>query len=119
MTIGLRLTDRSITLRNGACPYLPTGPADTHHLDAGTSQTGPQEPLTVAHPREAVDHHQLAYLHTHWAICALMTPSELTLSDGEVASLIDGLTDDVSFEWTLIDLGIRSNPPPVDEPPDA
>ena len=37
------------------------GPADRHlHiLDVPTSQTGPQEPLTVAHhPQEPVDHHQ-------------------------------------------------------------
>ena len=63
------LTDRSITLRNGACPYPTHGPADRHlHiLDVPTSQTGPQKPLTVAHhPHEPVDHHQTHH-HPHWA----------------------------------------------------
>jgi hypothetical protein len=32
---------------------------------------------------------------------------------------VDGLKDDVSFAWALIHLGIRANPPTIDEPPDA
>jgi hypothetical protein len=39
------------------------------------------------------------------------------LSEGEIALLIDGLTDDVSFSWALIDLGLRGNPPLEDVPP--
>ena len=69
VTIGLRLTDRSITLRNGACPYPTHGPADRHLdiLDVPTSQTGPQEPLTVAHrPHEPVDRHQVDTTSTTW-----------------------------------------------------
>ena len=31
--------------------------------------------------------------------------------------LIDGLSDDVSFGWALIHLGIRDNPPVQDSPP--
>ena len=42
-----------------------------------------------------------------------------TLSAGERAVLIDGLSDDVSVSWTLIHLGIRANPPSSDEPPDT
>src|SRR4051794_12913358 len=61
VTIGLRLTDRSITLRNGACPYPTRARADRHLdiLDVPTSQTRPQEPVTVAaRPHEPVDHDQ-------------------------------------------------------------
>jgi hypothetical protein len=39
------------------------------------------------------------------------------LSAGETALLIDGLSDDVSFEWALVHLGIRGNPASNDEPP--
>ena len=39
------------------------------------------------------------------------------LTEGETRLLIDGLSDDVAFVWALIDLGIRANPPVVDEPP--
>jgi hypothetical protein len=41
------------------------------------------------------------------------------LSAGEIELLIDGLSDDVSFDWALIHLGLRANPPIDDEPPDA
>lgn len=41
------------------------------------------------------------------------------LTDGEVALLIDGLTDDISFDIALINLGIRRNPPARNEPPKA
>lgn len=37
----------------------------------------------------------------------------------EVDLLIDGLSDDVSFSWALINLGIRDNPPVQDSPPSA
>lgn len=39
------------------------------------------------------------------------------LTEGETRLLIGGLSDDVAFVWALIDLGIRANPPVVDEPP--
>jgi hypothetical protein len=39
------------------------------------------------------------------------------LTPGETDLLIDGLTDDVAFNWVLIHLGIRANPPPVPGPP--
>lgn len=39
------------------------------------------------------------------------------LSKGETEILIDGLSDDVSFSWALIHLGIRANPPVEDVPP--
>jgi hypothetical protein len=39
------------------------------------------------------------------------------LSSGEIALLVDGLTDDVSFGWALIHLGLREDPPPEDVPP--
>ena len=39
------------------------------------------------------------------------------LSKGETDILVDGLTDDVSFSWVLIHLGIRANPSPLDEAP--
>ena len=42
-----------------------------------------------------------------------------TISAGEVELLADGLSDDVSFAWALINLGLRANPPPVDERPSA
>ncbi len=37
----------------------------------------------------------------------------LNLKPGELEILIDGLSDDVAFEWVLIHLGIRTNPPPT------
>lgn len=40
------------------------------------------------------------------------------LTAGEIELLVDGLTDDVSFIWALIDLGLRENPPEADVPPD-
>ena len=40
------------------------------------------------------------------------------LSEGEIELLIDGLTDDVSFSWALIDVGLRGNPPDEDVPAD-
>jgi hypothetical protein len=39
------------------------------------------------------------------------------LNAGELEMLIDGLTDDVSFEWALIHLGIRSDDRPAISPP--
>jgi len=45
--------------------------------------------------------------------------SDRGLSDGEAELLIHGLADDVSFEWALICLGVRQNPPATDAPPDA
>jgi hypothetical protein len=39
------------------------------------------------------------------------------LTAGETELLIGGLSDDVSFSWALIHLGIRPNPPLVDKPP--
>ena len=39
------------------------------------------------------------------------------LGSRELALLSDGLSDDVSFLWALIHLGIRANPPAVDGPP--
>jgi hypothetical protein len=39
------------------------------------------------------------------------------LSSGEIALLVDGLTDDVSFGWALIHLRLRENPPREDVPP--
>ncbi len=41
------------------------------------------------------------------------------LTTGEVELLTDGLTDDISFDNALIDLGLRGNPPARNEPPDA
>ena len=41
------------------------------------------------------------------------------LTDGEFALLVDGLTDDISFDIALINLGIRRNPPARNEPPEA
>ncbi len=43
----------------------------------------------------------------------------LALTDGELELLVDGLTDDVSFDNALIDLGLRGTPPDRNEPPDA
>lgn len=43
----------------------------------------------------------------------------LVLTDGELELLVDGLTDDISFDNALIDLGLRGNPPDRNEPPDA
>jgi hypothetical protein len=40
---------------------------------------------------------------------------ELSLAETEL--LIDCLSDDVSFNWALIDLGLRANPPDDDVPP--
>lgn len=37
--------------------------------------------------------------------------SETSLTPGERNILVDGLSDDVSFGWVLIHLGIRGNPP--------
>lgn len=42
-----------------------------------------------------------------------------TVNAGEIELLIDGLSDDVAFTWALIHLGLRLNPPAVDEPPSA
>jgi hypothetical protein len=39
------------------------------------------------------------------------TGPEPKLSLGEQALLLDAQTDDVSFGWVLIDLGLRGNPP--------
>lgn len=39
------------------------------------------------------------------------------LSAGEVEVLVDGLTDDVAFNWVLIHLGLRGNPPDAPGPP--
>jgi hypothetical protein len=44
---------------------------------------------------------------------------DVAMSEGEVELLIDGLSDDVSFAWALIHLGLRANPPAIDEPPSA
>ena len=41
------------------------------------------------------------------------------LTGGEIELLIDGLSDDVSFAWALIHLGLRDNPPLDDVPPNA
>jgi hypothetical protein len=41
------------------------------------------------------------------------------LSAGEIELLIDGLSDDVSFDLALIHLGLRGNPPVDDVPPSA
>ena len=46
---------------------------------------------------------------------SLMSANELNA--GELELLIDGLTDDVSFEWALIHLGIRSDDQPAMSPP--
>ncbi len=45
--------------------------------------------------------------------------SDPVLTRGEVGLLADGLTDDISFDSALIDLGIRRNPPARNEPPEA
>lgn len=39
------------------------------------------------------------------------------LSVGEIELLIDGLSDDISFSWALIDLGLRGDPAVDDAPP--
>lgn len=39
------------------------------------------------------------------------------LSSPEARLLIEGLDDDISFDWALIRLGLRANPPVVNEPP--
>jgi hypothetical protein len=39
------------------------------------------------------------------------TDSDPELSPGEQALLRDAQTDDISFVWVLIDLGLRGNPP--------
>lgn len=41
------------------------------------------------------------------------------LTRGEVEILIDGLSDDVSFDWALIHLGIHGNPRAEKVPPSA
>ena len=38
---------------------------------------------------------------------------ERNLTSDELDLLIDGLSDDISFIWVLIHLGIRTNPPPT------
>ena len=59
VTIGLRPTDPIDHPPERGVPISAHRPADTHRLDARTSQTGPQEPLTVATIGTAmVDHHQ-------------------------------------------------------------
>jgi hypothetical protein len=42
---------------------------------------------------------------------SVTTDFEADLSPGELALLQDAETDDVSFVWVLIDLGLRENPP--------
>jgi hypothetical protein len=42
---------------------------------------------------------------------------ESDLTNGEIELLIDGLTDDISFDMALIHFGIRGNPPDRNEPP--
>jgi hypothetical protein len=42
---------------------------------------------------------------------AVATDSEQALTPGELTLLRDVETDDVSFGWVLIDLGLRGNPP--------
>jgi hypothetical protein len=42
---------------------------------------------------------------------SVTTDSEADLSPGELVLLRDAETDDVSFVWVLIDLGLRENPP--------
>jgi hypothetical protein len=39
------------------------------------------------------------------------TDPEPDLTPGEQVLLLDAQTDDVSFVWVLIDLGLRSSPP--------
>ncbi len=39
------------------------------------------------------------------------------LSPGEIEVVVDGESDDVAFDWLLIHLGIRSNPPERPGPP--
>lgn len=41
------------------------------------------------------------------------------LSAGEIELLVGGLNDDISFDWALIHLGLRANPPADDVPPNA
>jgi hypothetical protein len=40
-----------------------------------------------------------------------------SLSVGELAVLVEGLDDDVAFNWVLLRLGIRENPPPMEDSP--
>jgi hypothetical protein len=40
-------------------------------------------------------------------------------SAAEIELLIDGLSDDVASIWALIHLGLRADPPAVDDPPSA
>lgn len=51
------------------------------------------------------------------AICGCGDAVADGLTAGETELLIDGLTDDVAFHAALIDLGIRANPPVVNQPP--
>lgn len=37
----------------------------------------------------------------------------MNLTQGELEILIDALSDDVAFDWVLIHLGIKPNPPPT------
>ena len=41
----------------------------------------------------------------------------MTFTHGEIEVLINGLWDDVAFNWVLIDLGLRGNPPVDPGPP--
>lgn len=46
-------------------------------------------------------------------------PHGSDLTDAEIELLVDGLTDDVSFDMALLHLGIRGNSPDRNEAPDA
>ena len=61
------LTDRTITLRNGACPYPPTVPTDRHHhcrcsnqsdRAAGAAERSPAAP--------AAETRSTPHRHSHW-----------------------------------------------------
>ena len=45
--------------------------------------------------------------------------SDAVLTRGEVDLLVDGLTDDISFDNALLDLGLRASPPERNAPPGA
>lgn len=44
-------------------------------------------------------------------------PNDMDLTASELELLADGVTDDVSFDMSLIHLGLRDNPPARNEPP--
>ncbi|MCP4963591.1 MAG: hypothetical protein GY925_30520 [Actinomycetia bacterium] len=56
-----------------------------------------------------------------WVLITYRTAggSDPVLTRGEVDLLADGLTDDISFDNALLDLGLRRNPTERNEPPDA